>query len=709
MKKYLAILLATLWFFTGYVFADVNDVNGQRFITMLPSLMNTRNDDPVVIVSPTGSGDRCTLNSPCNLLDLETIVEPGSVVLLRGGVYDVTSNIKFFGGDENAPVLYRSFPGEWAIFDGASNTKGDNIFVRALQDYTIIRDIEIRNMPRQGLYIRGNYNIIDGVISHHNTNAGIHVFSAYEDFPYEDEGSYNTITYCTVHDNSDVGLNGDGMANGGNADGILISSGEANVVTYNTVYANSDDGIDVWASTNSYIGFNRVSGSGLGDGNGMGIKAGGGPNGEDANVEYNIVFNNKELGLTFNSGEGQRFLYNTSYNNGTPGINIGGDSIVINNIDADGTGDQAGQIIENNSWQIGGSMSFESLDPNSDVFLYPTAASGLQAIGAFGGQPVTTHKYRKIAIIGDSTVHNTAVGEQGWGDALPALSKSPAIVTNYAVSGASTKSFYENYWAPVLQDLEPGSILLIQFGHNDAKANDPARYTSPGRPPAYRGDYQDFLTHFITEARAKGARPYLITSVSRAHYANNELSRSHGYYPAAMKRTAEALGVPLLDLEAWSWDAFSQLSEAEALSLYFYDDRTHFNENGAQMVASWVVELACELDTVLCEQFNEVEVPPAEFAVFTTTPFYFPEDGFITVDVTTNMVAQCRWDYPEAGEAYTFDMLNENQNMTTTDSLTHSLTEYAFADHELIVICRADDDTQATQYIDVLHGSPPTP
>ena len=53
-------------------------------------------------------------------------------------------------------------------------------------------------------------------------------------------------------------------------------------------------------------------------------------------------------------------------------------------------------------------------------------------------------------------------------------------IRNHAVNGRSTKSFRdEGRWQRVCDELRPGDYVFIQFGHNDQKQADSARYASP--------------------------------------------------------------------------------------------------------------------------------------------------------------------------------------------------------------------------------------
>ncbi|MEM9074010.1 MAG: rhamnogalacturonan acetylesterase [Myxococcota bacterium] len=193
-----------------------------------------------------------------------------------------------------------------------------------------------------------------------------------------------------------------------------------------------------------------------------------------------------------------------------------------------------------------------------------------------------------VYLVGDSTV----APNSGWGDDLEALLNGRATVTNEGVGGASSKSFWDaGHFDDARDALGPGDYLLIQFGHNDSKP-EAYRRTEPGDAPGYDDSYRAYLTRYLDAAEAAGATPILITSVSRMVFSGDEHRRTHGDYPAAMRRLAEDRGVVLLDLEQHSHEVFSSLGEDETLRLFAEEpDRTHFPPDKAFRVAEMVRDL----------------------------------------------------------------------------------------------------------------------
>ena len=86
--------------------------------------------------------------------------------------------------------------------------------------------------------------------------------------------------------------------------------------------------------------------------------------------------------------------------------------------------------------------------------------------------------FTTIHLMGDSTMAEKDLSdgklERGWGMMFPNFVDSTLHVINYAQNGRSTKSFIDKgLWDMVQYALQPGDYVFIQFGHNDAKADDP--------------------------------------------------------------------------------------------------------------------------------------------------------------------------------------------------------------------------------------------
>ena len=89
-----------------------------------------------------------------------------------------------------------------------------------------------------------------------------------------------------------------------------------------------------------------------------------------------------------------------------------------------------------------------------------------------------------IWMIGDSTMAQKKperAPESGWGEAMKQLVTDKALVHNHAASGRSSRSFIaQKRWENVLDSVQKGDFVIIQFGHNDEKSDTLLYYLSDG-------------------------------------------------------------------------------------------------------------------------------------------------------------------------------------------------------------------------------------
>ena len=171
---------------------------------------------------------------------------------------------------------------------------------------------------------------------------------------------------------------------------------------------------------------------------------------------------------------------------------------------------------------------------------------------------------------GDSTVQYndiTTYPQTGIGQVFSLFLKPEVKISNHAKNGRSTKSFLdESRLTAIEQNITEGDFLFIQFGHNDEKKADPARYTAPF------GEYMENLGKFIQAARNKEAYPVLITPLERRCFAEGgQLGvGEHSDYVAAMKQTSEKLNVPLIDLYSMSRAELRKAGEEKTKEWYMH-------------------------------------------------------------------------------------------------------------------------------------------
>jgi len=206
----------------------------------------------------------------------------------------------------------------------------------------------------------------------------------------------------------------------------------------------------------------------------------------------------------------------------------------------------------------------------------------------------------RILIASDSTAANygpSAYPQMGWGMVLKCSLDPRVEVVNLARGGRSTKTFIEEgLWAGLLDKLKPGDTVMIAFGHNDADRVKIVRFTDP------KGAYTDNLTRFVSDVRAKGGQPVLMTPIAKHVFVGDQVQETHGAYAQAVRAVAKATNTPLIDLDADMMGAQQARGEAGSRGFYLIytpqdgvarypngiSDTTHINEGGARLAASLV-------------------------------------------------------------------------------------------------------------------------
>lgn len=210
---------------------------------------------------------------------------------------------------------------------------------------------------------------------------------------------------------------------------------------------------------------------------------------------------------------------------------------------------------------------------------------------------------KRIFWAADSTVQTnniTTYPQTGIGQVFSLYLKDEVTVVNHAKNGRSTKSFIdEGRLAAIDQEIGEGDFLFIQFGHNDEKIEDSARYTEPF------STFIENLETYIEVAKKHGANPVLITPLERRCFEDEKHlgAGAHSDYVEAMKQTAEKNGVPLVDLYGMSRAELEKVGESGSRRWYMYfpageygnypegkADNTHLRYDGAVMYAGLIAK-----------------------------------------------------------------------------------------------------------------------
>ena len=217
--------------------------------------------------------------------------------------------------------------------------------------------------------------------------------------------------------------------------------------------------------------------------------------------------------------------------------------------------------------------------------------------------------------IGDSTMENTQNAKEnpsrGWGQVLQQYFTNEITVKNRAFSGRSSRSYInENRWDSVYRILKPGDYVLIQFGHNDQKENDPNRYTNAHT--AYRHN----LIRFVNETREKGAIPILLSSIVRRSFnEHGTLMGSLGDYPLETRLVAKEFNVEFIDLQYLTEVLLENYGPEKSKTLFLHfkpnenpyypegkEDNTHLSIEGANAIATIVVKEIKKMKIPLANQ-----------------------------------------------------------------------------------------------------------
>ena len=252
---------------------------------------------------------------------------------------------------------------------------------------------------------------------------------------------------------------------------------------------------------------------------------------------------------------------------------------------------------------------------------------------------------KKITIfgVGDSTMANKDISkgspERGWGMVLQGCFTEDIVVDNHAKNGRSSRSFIdEGLWQKVLDKIQPGDYVLIQFGHNDEKQDQEGktlRHSDPGTT------FDANLTRYVEETRAKGGIPVLLNCVERRLFYDKKLDKEKkaqkdvddeslrdtkygdekvntqylvpthytkdGDYTEAPRLVAKKLGVAFVDATTISHHMENDFGPVESRKLHMWlkpgeiesipdgrQDNTHYSIFGAHVISNLLADAIAE-------------------------------------------------------------------------------------------------------------------
>ena len=173
----------------------------------------------------------------------------------------------------------------------------------------------------------------------------------------------------------------------------------------------------------------------------------------------------------------------------------------------------------------------------------------------------------------------------GWGMKLS--DHTSAQIVNYAKPGSSTDTF-PNMGA-ILDSVQPGDYVFMQFGHNDSMLDDPRGVEVE--------QYKINLSNFVKSVRQKHAVPVILTSIPRFSVSDGILL--HGGddaiepYRQAASEVASELDVACIDTAGRMAEYTKDMTSDEIEAMFCdegYNNRVHLTEPGAACIACVIAD-----------------------------------------------------------------------------------------------------------------------
>ena len=255
----------------------------------------------------------------------------------------------------------------------------------------------------------------------------------------------------------------------------------------------------------------------------------------------------------------------------------------------------------------GGALNNGSVGNQAGVAGSSASAGSAGSSASAGSGGASNLSAVSVYLAGDSTVSEYTLDPKdpkswaGWGQMLSPNYTSKVKVLDKAVGGRTARRFIqEGSLAAILKLIQPGDYLLVQFGTNDS--NTTAKYTLDGVEYPYfaaaETDFKTYLQAYIDGALGKKAIPVLVTPPPR-NSAYCKGPRSLANYGQAMLDLGKTDGVSVVDLGLKTHaylTAICPKPTTAAQELFFKInadasiDGTHFQENGARIMAGFVAD-----------------------------------------------------------------------------------------------------------------------
>jgi lysophospholipase L1-like esterase len=219
--------------------------------------------------------------------------------------------------------------------------------------------------------------------------------------------------------------------------------------------------------------------------------------------------------------------------------------------------------------------------------------------------PLPPIHHPSFFLVGDSIMKtgtgDGARGPWGWGSEIGAFFDPTKLhVYNEGRGGRSSRGYREEgAWAKILEQLQPGDCVIVQFAHNDTanSANYPDRATinSGGEESVQIGvgeqrktirSYGWYLRQYAADVKAKGATLVICSPAPRNQWSDGKIKRGFDGYVQLAADAARATGSGFVDLNALACDRFDALGQEKTRA--YFNDPQHTTKLGARLNAECV-------------------------------------------------------------------------------------------------------------------------
>ena len=204
-----------------------------------------------------------------------------------------------------------------------------------------------------------------------------------------------------------------------------------------------------------------------------------------------------------------------------------------------------------------------------------------------------------VFLTGDSTVTDQATEPYGtWGQQLGRWFDAPVVIANHAESGQTVKAFrFQRRWDKVMEQMQPGDYVFLQFGHNDLNKNGhDAMWAMDDRAGDWINTHADALTDYkwllaayAVEVIRRGGIPVIVSPMTKMDRRTGLVNiAGMGDYPQGAREAAELAGCAFIDLNAMSIEVVEALGTEHSPAAYV--DGLHTNTYGGYLLSRCMVE-----------------------------------------------------------------------------------------------------------------------